>query len=192
MRLRGGERCANLVLRMARSDRRSIWVVLAEARHALGMTQRDFGSALGASHRSAVRWDAQQSVPAQESLRRLARLVYPQSRDLAAEVARAADATLVELGLEASPPPAQHATPVARIEDLVDVLVLVAVENSGASPADARRWLHAVFARGSALGVSMADAERALRPVEESSDGKRAPKGEAPARARVSRVAREG
>jgi hypothetical protein len=185
-RLRGGLRCARLARRMARADRRSVSVVLGEARRALGMTQRAFGYAVGASHRSAVRWDAGQSVPAAHHLHALAKLVLPRSRDLAVEVARAADTTLVDLGLEAPPPPpgppppppappAQHPTPAARIEDLVDVLVLVAVEKSGAAPADARRWLRAVFERGTALGLSMADAERALRPADALSPSKKRP-----------------
>ncbi|HEY6458676.1 MAG TPA: helix-turn-helix transcriptional regulator, partial [Polyangiaceae bacterium] len=66
---------------------RPIRVVLGEARSALTMTQHDFGYAIGASHRTATRWDAGRSVPAVHHLVALARLLFPVSRTLAEEVA---------------------------------------------------------------------------------------------------------
>src|SRR5579859_6779728 len=90
---------------MAKKTRRAIELVLGEARRALRMSQETFGYAVGASHRSAVRWDARQAQPGDHHLKKLAALLYPVDRALAAEVADACDETLVELGLEAPPPP---------------------------------------------------------------------------------------
>jgi len=107
------------------------------------MSQREFGYAVGSSHRTAARWDAGRSVPAVHNLQVLARLLHPEYRELAIEVADAADETLESLGLEAPPPPP---LPPHRAEDLLDVVVLAAVEQ-GAPVATARGLLHAVFKR---------------------------------------------
>jgi len=152
-------------------QKRAIHAILNDARTKLGMTQRVFGEAVGASHRTAVRWDAGQATPGEHELHRLARLLHPVDRALAEEVAHAVDETLVGLGLEApapSPPAAAAPSPpapLARAEDLVDVLVLTAVEQSGSPPASVRTWLHAVMKRGAELRLTMEDAERALRPA---------------------------
>src|SRR5258708_25504826 len=98
--------CAKGPRTMARAPRRSIHLVVGEARRELAMTQAQFGEAVGASHRSAVRWDAGQATPAVHQLCSLARLLYPRNRALAAEGADAADGeTLESLGLEAPAPP---------------------------------------------------------------------------------------
>lgn len=151
--------------------KRSIHVIMNSARVTLGMTQRSFGEAVGASHRTAARWDAGSSTPGEHHLHTLARLLLPLDRSLAVEVADAAGETLEGLGLEvppAPPPPPQPASPpspVVRAEDLVDVLVLTAVEQSGSTPSAVRPWLHAVMKRGAELRLTMEDAERALRPA---------------------------
>lgn len=137
------------------------------------MSQETFGYAIGSSHRSAVRWDAGQATPAAAHLHTLARLLYPQNRALAAEVADAADETLESLGLEAPPPaspPSAVAPAAPRAEDLVDVLVLKAVEISESPPASMRPLLHAVFQRGCEVGLTMQAAERALRPPAAAQD----------------------
>jgi transcriptional regulator with XRE-family HTH domain len=153
---------------MATVPRRSIRLTLGEARRKLGMSQRKFGYAIGSSHRSAVRWDAGKATPAQHHLQKLARLLHPIDRDLAAEVANAAGETLESLGLEApapaAPAPVAPAAPALGPDDLIDIVVLSAVELSGATPAAARAWLHAAFKRGHELGLTMDVAERALRP----------------------------
>lgn len=152
---------------MARTQGRSIHEVLGDARSALGMTQEEFGIAVGASHRSAVRWDAGQATPGVHQLHTLTRLLYPQHRALAAEVAAHADESLESLGLEAPPPPVPPRTPhgMLRPEDLVDVVVLAAVEITGSPSPAVRSLLHAVFKRGREVGLTMEDAEKALRPA---------------------------
>ena len=161
---------------MAKRERRSIHLVLGEARRALSMTQEDFGYAVGASHRTAVRWDAGQSDPAEHHLKKLAELLYKEHRALAAEVADFADETLESLGLEAPPRPAPPppppppppaplppSRPLVRPEHLVDALVLAAVEHTGSPPAAVRPLLAAVFQRGAEVGITMEEAARALR-----------------------------
>jgi transcriptional regulator with XRE-family HTH domain len=154
---------------------RAMNILLGEARRSLGMTQAEFGSAVGGSHRSAVRWDAAQATPGVDQLHRLARLLHSRDRALAAEVAEAAGETLESLGLEAPPAPAP-ATPAAslppapaagpRPEDLVDILVLVAFERIGSPPNVVRPLLHAVFKRALDVGLTVEAAEKALRPQE--------------------------
>lgn len=122
------------------------------------MSQAEFGMAVGSSHRSAVRWDGGGSVPGDDHLCTLARLLYPHDRSLAAEVADAARETLESLELEAP------ADPMKANVNLVDLLVLTAVEHSGSLPAAVRPWLHAVMKRGIELGLTMEAAEQALRP----------------------------
>jgi transcriptional regulator with XRE-family HTH domain len=125
------------------------------------MSQREFGAATGSSHRTAARWDAGRSMPSPSQLGQLARLLHPEHPDLASEVADAADETLESLGLEAAPlPPPAH-----RPEDLVDVVVLAAVEQTGAPVATARSLLHVVFKRAAELGLSVEAVEKALRPA---------------------------
>src|SRR5260370_32615110 len=137
---------------MARRAGRPVRELVGEARRELGMTQEQFGIAVGASHRSAVRWDAGQATPGTHQLHTLARLLYPRNGALAAEVADAGDGeTLESLGIEAPAPPApppSPAPPPLRAADLVDVVVLAAVEMVGSQPAALRPLLHAIFKRG--------------------------------------------
>ena len=158
---------ATLAHSMARRPRRDMHLILLEAQQALSMTQREFGNAVGSSHRSAVRWAARQSEPAEHHLRTLAGLLYPHDRALAAEVADFIDETLVSLELETpplpQPPPLPPAPPPVRAEDLVDVLVLAAVENTGAHPATMRGLLHAIFKRAGDVGLTVDAAEKGLR-----------------------------
>jgi DNA-binding transcriptional regulator YiaG len=65
---------------MARTARRSTREELANARRALGMSQKRFGYAIGASHRTAARWDAGQATPAYHHLRQLAVLLHRHDR----------------------------------------------------------------------------------------------------------------
>jgi hypothetical protein len=116
---------------------------------------------------------------AQEARRRR---VHPHDRALAAEVGGAIDETLESLGLEA-PPPAPPAppppAPALRPEDPVEIVVLAAVEHTGAAPAAERQWLHAVFKRAHEIGLSTDIAERALRPGTPPAQGTfvRSPRG---------------
>jgi hypothetical protein len=162
---------------MARRERRSVHLILIEAQRALSMSQREFGYAVGSSHRTAVRWAAHQSTPGLHHLQNLAKLLHPHDRALAAEVADHIDETLVSLGLEAPPPPpppplpapapppppAPPAPPPVAAEHLVDLLVLTAVEITGAPPAAMRTLLHAVFERANDVGLTVEATEKGLR-----------------------------
>jgi hypothetical protein len=153
---------------MARRERRSIHLILLEAQRALSMSQREFGYAVGSSHRTAVRWAARQSTPALHHLQNLAKLLHPRDRALAAEVADYIDESLVSLGLEAAPPPAPRAAPslpALGAEHLVDLLVLTAVEMTGGAPASMRTMLHAVFKRASDMGLTVEATEKGLRAL---------------------------
>src|SRR5262249_53536689 len=101
-------RCANV---RPMKTARSLGVVLLEAQRALGMSQKEFGYASGASHRTAARWAAGHSRPASHHLVAVAKLLYSTDRALAAEVASHADETLITLGLETPPVPAAPQPP---------------------------------------------------------------------------------
>jgi hypothetical protein len=157
---------ARLADAMARRERRNVGLILLESQRALHMSQREFGYAVGASHRSAVRWAARQATPGESHLRKLAGLLLPHNRALAAEVADYIDESLVSLGLEAPAPPQPSPRPPGpqlRAEDLVDLLVLAAVERTGAAPAATRTMLHAVFKRAREVGLTVEVAEGALQ-----------------------------
>jgi len=157
---------ARLARTMARRERRNVGLILWDSQRALHMSQREFGYAVGASHRTAVRWAARQSTPADHHLRNLAGLLLPHDRALAAEVADYIDESLVSLGLEApapAQPPPRPPGPQLRAEDLVDLLVLAAVERTGAAPAAMRTMLHAVFKRAREVGLTVEVAESALQ-----------------------------
>jgi len=170
---------------MAKRVHRDVRILLQEGQLALHMNQRELGEALGASHRTAVRWFAKKAIPWEGNLTKLAVLLYPHDRALAAEVADYVDETLVSLGLEAPPPPpppplpppapAPPPPPPARAEDLVDSLVLAAVDATRGAPAAMRAMLHAVFKRGIEVGLSMEAAEKALRPAVTPSRASAAP-----------------
>ena len=137
---------------------RPIGDLLIRGRHTLGMSQRQFGEALGASHRTAERWDAGRARPGIDQIRALAGLVFPKDRALAAELADAASETLVTLGLE-RPPPASASIPRAM---LVAAVVSAAAEASKTFPSAARAGLLAAFAEARAKGVSLDELEKAL------------------------------
>jgi DNA-binding transcriptional regulator YiaG len=170
------ESCANGARAVAKREKRPIRIVVGEARQTLGMTQAEFGTAVGGSHRSAVRWDAGHATPSEGQLAELARLLLPHDRALAAEVADLAGDTLVGLGLEAPPaPPAPAPAPPAppppepaialRAEDLVDIVLLAAVELTGAAPADLRLLLRTVFRRAHDVGLTTEAAAKALEAL---------------------------
>jgi hypothetical protein len=150
------------------------------------MTQNEFGSALGASHRTAVRWDAGQSSPGAHELRTLAGLLHPHDRLLAVEVAQHLGETLETLGLETPlppPAPAPPQPPPTRPEDLVDIVVCAAVEVTGSMPSALRPVLYAVFKRAREVGLTVQAAENALRPAVEAAGGTKPPHANAPKQA---------
>jgi hypothetical protein len=161
--LRPAARCARLARAMATLPKRDIRLLLNDARRVLCMGQRQFGEALGASHRTATRWDAGHSKPDDHSLRELARLLLPHDRALAIEAAAAFHETLESLGLEAPQAHAITAPLLVRPQDLVDVVVCCAAEMTGWAPSALRPVLHAVFKRAGEVGLSVEAAEQALR-----------------------------
>ena len=144
--------------------------LLAVARNALRMPQREFGPALGVSHRTASRWDTGRSAPSEPQLRRLAALLVPVDRSLAEEAAAHAHETLEDLGLVPPPPPAAPPPPPARppvtTRDLVDAVVCAGAEASDASPRALRPVLHVAFQRAHELGLSVDEVAKALAPAE--------------------------
>jgi hypothetical protein len=160
-----------MALPMANKPQRARHIVMSAIKQRLGMTQRDFGVAVGSSHRTAVRWDAGQSLPGDDDMRAAAALVHPSDRALAAEAADAIGETLESLGLEAAPaPPAPPLAPAApppaaSIEHLVDSIVCAGVEASGQMPGELRPFLHAVFKRALDLHLTLDAIEQALRPA---------------------------
>jgi transcriptional regulator with XRE-family HTH domain len=156
--------------------------LLSDARHKLGMSQNEFGLALGSSHRSATRWDAGQSRPSEAALRRLAELLLPLDAPLAAEAAAHTGDTLESLGLVAPQPPARVGPPPTPPQDLVDIVVCAAAEASDVSPRSMRPLLHVAFRRARQVGLSVEQVEQALAPARGA--GERAPKA-APSKKRV-------
>jgi transcriptional regulator with XRE-family HTH domain len=136
--------------------------LLARARIALGMSQGEFGMALGSSKRTAQRWDAGESHPSNEELHRLARMVYPKDASLALEIAVEGGHTLESLGILA--PRAPETSPAAPIALIVESVVCAAAEALETKPDVARPVLRAAFARARALGLSVEQVDEALSP----------------------------
>ena len=143
--------------------------LLALAQNRLGMSQRQFGPALDASHRTASRWATGRSSPSDYSLRKLAALLLPVDRGLAEEAAAHVHETLEELGLVPPPPPPGPPPPPPKppvtAADLVDAVVCAGAEASDASPRALRPVLYVAFKRARELGLSVDDVEKALAPA---------------------------
>ena len=139
--------------------------LLTRARQALGMTQEQFGTTLGASKRTAQRWDAGQAVPLPEDLHKLARLVCPIDRALAAQIAKETGETLEGLGIVPAPPPPApppRATPPTHL--MVESVVCAAAEALETKPAAARDALRAAVRRARAMGLTVDEIDDALSP----------------------------
>jgi hypothetical protein len=145
---------------------RTIRHLLTDARRTLGMSQREFGPALGSSHRTATRWDSGASVPFELELRKLAELLVPIDQELATEAAAHMGETLESLGLVAARPPAKPVAPPTPPEDLVDIVVCAAAEASDVSPRAMRTLLYVAFRRANQVGLTVEQVERALAPAE--------------------------
>jgi transcriptional regulator with XRE-family HTH domain len=147
---------------MAKPLSRPLRETLAFARHTLGMSQHQFGPALGWSHRTAVRWERGLSTPTDTSLVKLAGLLVPLDVDLAAEVAKAAGETLESLGLVSKPvadKPGLRATP----DDLADTVLCAVAEAADLPPRVLRPILHAAFVRARAIGLTVEQLEESMR-----------------------------
>jgi DNA-binding XRE family transcriptional regulator len=172
---------------MGRSNKRRVGHLVREARYALGMGQAEFGPALGASHRTVVRWEHHRSFPSSAQLRELAGLLLPVDRERAAEAAHWAGGTLETLGLvvpapavtPAAPPPAPR-VPTAV---LVDAVLCRAADESDLLPSALRPILLTTLAQARALGLTLEQLDEGLRVrVAEKVRAKAAP----PRRVRVS------
>jgi DNA-binding XRE family transcriptional regulator len=140
--------------------------LLEDARRTLVMSQRQFGPALGASHRTATRWASGKARPAPWELRKLAELLVPVDMALAAEAAAHIGETLENLGLVAASPAPAASPGAIPPEDLVDVVVCAAAEASDVSPRAMRSALHVAFRRARQVGLTVEQVEQALAPVE--------------------------
>jgi transcriptional regulator with XRE-family HTH domain len=160
--LPGARRCANVGAIMAPPTTISVSHLLVVAMGRLGMSQREFGPALGASHRTASRWATGRSHPSVFELRRLAALLAPIDLDLAREAAAHAHDTLAELGLA---PPTAPSRPAVTTNDLVDALICASAEAGDASPRALRPVLYVAFQRAKELGLSVDDVTTALAPA---------------------------
>jgi transcriptional regulator with XRE-family HTH domain len=131
------------------------------------MTQKEFGEALNASHRTASRWEAGQSNPYTPELRKLAAMVYSRDAELADELAAVVGETLESLGIVAPPAPAPPAPPPpsplpSRL--LVDAVVCAAADALEVAPITLRVALLAAFRRARELRLSVEEVETALAP----------------------------
>ena len=142
---------------------RDVRPFLSRARLALGLTQKELGDLLGASVRTAHRWESGASVPSADQVRGLAKAVFPLDRDLAAGLAQEAGTTLEALGLKTASP-ARPFPPVALLVDSVVLAALDAALEAGAPvPRQAvQDIVRAAFARAQALGLTVDEVLPAL------------------------------
>ncbi len=151
---------------MAIQTHRPVRELLIYARQTLGMTQKEFGQALGASHRTASRWEGGRSYPYGTELIKLAAMVYPKDARLAAELAAAKGQTLEGLGIVAPPAPAPPPPlPPLPVRLLVDSVVCAAADALETAPVTLRVALLAAFRRARELRLSIDDVESALAPA---------------------------
>jgi hypothetical protein len=136
--------------------------LVTRAQLALGMSHREFGKALGASERTALRWAAGQSSVSVFRLRDLARLVHATDAALAAEIAATTSDTLESLGIVTAAPPV--AAPAPRPDPLVltEVVVCAAADELAVTPSAVRGVLLTAFRRARELGLRVEEVEGAL------------------------------
>jgi transcriptional regulator with XRE-family HTH domain len=149
--------------------------MLVVARQALQMSQREFGPALGASHRTASRWDAGNAQPTESQLRSLVQLLAPVNPELATEAAAHIGETLENLGLAPyAPQPAVSATAetLRSAKDLVDIVVCAAAEAADTSPRTMRPVLYVAVRRARQVGLTLEQIEQALAPEEDGRKSK--------------------
>ncbi len=141
--------------------------LLTQARWAVGAaSQGEFGEMLGVSRRTGQRWMRGHSTPTPTELQRMAALVYPRDADLAEQLAQAAGASLVALGLvKPSPPQAPPAAPAPPlpVEDVIEAVVCAAADAMDESPRRVRPALLAALQRARRMGLTVEAMEEALR-----------------------------
>jgi transcriptional regulator with XRE-family HTH domain len=163
-----------------------IMVLVGRARQALHWTQRELGEQLGASHRTASRWEAGRSSFDAVSAERLARHVYAVDRGLASQLASAIGQSLVSLGIEAPPPPpAAPPAPVAlppvasplppaprpaAMRDLIESVVCAVADAADVAPKVVRPAVLLTLRRAHEVGLDLGAASEAnlLQPTLEA------------------------
>ena len=150
--------------------------LVGRARIALRLTQRELGAMFHASMRTAHRWEGGEAYPDVEQVLTLARAVFPQDPQLAAELAHEAGTTLEGMGLvlppQAAPavvapaaPPPRPFPPVGLMIDSIVLAAVDAAEGLTATPAtrqSVRDILRAGFSRAHGLGLTIEEVHLAL------------------------------
>jgi len=149
--------------------------LVVRARMALGMTQKQLAEMLGASLRTASRWEGGGSYPDHRQVGQLARAVHPKDAMLAGALAGEAGTTLEALGLVVpkSPSPPSPPVPPPRsfppIELMVDSVILAAVDaiaSHADSPLQERSVLldvlRAAISRARRLGLTLEEVDGVL------------------------------
>jgi transcriptional regulator with XRE-family HTH domain len=146
--------------------------MVVEARRELNWSQRQLGEALGASMRTASRWEAGRARLYEDQITTLARHVYPVRPDLAERLAGAFGHTLVGLGI--APPPLPPPEPVGRVEaaaslpalrvmtvrDAVDCITCAVADIANAAPKAVRPMVLLALRRAHELGMNLDAAVR--------------------------------
>ena len=137
----------------------------------LRLNQRELAELLGVSPRTVSRNYRSGMTLLPQTCERLARTCHPHNRALAVELAARAGKTLVDLGLEAPPPPAVLPPPRAPAvlhRHVVDAVVSVAAEAMQSTPQAMRPAVLAAFERAVALGMTSEEVVAAMAPVKAS------------------------
>jgi transcriptional regulator with XRE-family HTH domain len=134
-------------------------VLVAKARGALAMTQKEIGRHLGVSSKTVGRWMKSGTTLAPFQARLLVNLLLPVDRELAARVAATQGETLAALLPEV---PARPALDEAAVSVAVDAVVCAAAHAADVSPRVVRPALLAALRRAREAGVTVEQVEAAL------------------------------
>jgi hypothetical protein len=135
--------------------------LLVLAQFALHKTQKTLGEALGVSMRTMSRWQGGRTAPGPDVYVKLARMVYPHDKELAAQLAQTAGTTVDALGLVPPPPPPAPAPPplpskpAPLLRHLVDSVVCAAGAAVDVPIRDLRRAHVASLTRAKELGLNV-------------------------------------
>ncbi len=136
------------------------------ARHELGMTQVQLGAALRRSARTLSRLEGPNGVPDDYDFTSIARLMFAENPERAAQLARFGHTTLEAMGLvapvEAPPPPAPTPTPTVAPRLLADTVACAAAEAANATPRAMRAGLLAALIRMEEVGLTAEELRKVL------------------------------
>jgi transcriptional regulator with XRE-family HTH domain len=141
----------------------SVSLLLIQAQRTLGVTQKGLAELLGCSSRTVMRYQHGGGYLLPSHYETLARACHPHDASFAAELARHAGKTLIELELER--PPAPPTTSAPTHGHLLDSIVCVAAEAMQTTPQAMRPGLKAAFERVVALGLSAEQVLGAMAPT---------------------------